>query len=145
MEGNPPIRIFKPIISGSLKVQGRRRMGFRELLRKYGDWFRKFMLGLHKRDLERGGWLYRYGTPAAIFSLAYWAIFRVILEFQLISPRYLPHFVFTYLYIQLALGLVILAGFLRVAGKWWRYLLMVMLILTLAAIATITAILVFLP
>jgi len=103
------------------------------------------MLGLHKRDLERGGWLYRYGTPAAVFSLIYWAIFRVMLEFQLVSPQYLPHFVFTYLYIQLALGLVILVGFLRVAGKRWIYLPIVMLILTLVAIATITAILVFLP
>ena len=103
------------------------------------------MLGLHKRDLERGGWLYRYGTPAAVFFFIYWAIFRVMLEFQLISPQYLPHFVFTYLYVQLALGLVILVSFLRIAGKWWRHLLMVMLILTLTAIATITAILIFLP
>ena len=48
-------------------------------------------------------------------------------------------------YIQMALGMVLLVSFLRVAGKWLRYLLITMLILELVVIAIITAMLVFLP
>lgn len=102
------------------------------------------LLGLHKRDLERGGWFHRYGRLAGILLIINLLIFRLMLQFQLVSPQY-PHFVLTFFYIQMALGMVLLVSFLRVAGKWWRYLLIIMLILTLAAIATITAILVFSP
>lgn len=102
------------------------------------------LLGLHKRDLERGGWFHRYGRLAGILLIINLVIFRLMLRFQLVSPQH-PHFVLSFFYIQMALGIVLLVSFLRVAGKWLRYLLITMLILTLVVIAIITAMLVFLP
>ena len=101
------------------------------------------LLELHERDLERGGWYHRYGRLAGILIIINLLIFRLMLQFQLVSPQY-PHFVLTFFYIQMALGMVLLVSLLRVAGKWWKYLLITTLILKLAAIAAVTAILVFL-
>jgi hypothetical protein len=86
----------------------------------------------------------KYWRLAGILLIINLLIFRLMLQFQLISPQY-PHFVLTFFYIQMALGMVLLVSFLRVAGKWWRCLSITMLILELVVIATITAMLVFLP
>jgi len=102
------------------------------------------LLGLYKRDLERGGWFYRYGRLAAILFIINSAIFRLMLQFQLVSPQY-PYFVLAFFYIQMALGMVLVVSFLKVAGKWWRYPIITMLILTLVIIAIITAMFLFIP
>ena len=102
------------------------------------------LLGLHKRDLERGGWFHRYGRLAGFLIVINLIIFRLMLRFQLVSYEY-PYFVLTFIYIQMALGIILLVSLLRVAGKWWRYPLITMLILTLAVIAAVTALIVFSP
>jgi len=111
---------------------------------EYRQGLTRRLLGLHKRDLERGGWLHRYGRLAGILIVINLMIFRLMLQFQLVSSQY-PHFVLTFIYIQMALGIILLVSFLRVAGKWWRYPLITMLILTLAVIVAVTALLVFSP
>jgi hypothetical protein len=99
------------------------------------------LLGLHKRDLERGGLFHRYGRLAVILSIINWLIFGLMLRFQLVSPQH-PHFVLSFFYIQMALGMVLLVSFLRVAGKrWWRYPLIALLILTLVVVVAVTALL----
>ena len=99
------------------------------------------LLELHKRDLERGGWIHRYGRLAGILIIINALIFRLMLQLQFLSAQDVQA-IFLFIYIQMALGTVLLVSLLRVAGKWWRYLLTANLILTLVVIAIVTAILV---
>ncbi|MDH5691366.1 MAG: hypothetical protein OEY81_08070, partial [Candidatus Bathyarchaeota archaeon] len=75
------------------------------------------LLGLHKRDLERGGWFHRYGKLAGILIIINALIFRLMVELQFVSTQDVQA-ILLFIYIQMALGTVLLVSFLRVAGKW---------------------------
>jgi hypothetical protein len=99
------------------------------------------LLGLHNRDLEAGGWFNRYGRLAGILLVINSLIFRLMLQYQLVSSQQ-PHFVLAFIYIQMALVIVLLVSLLRMAEKqWWRYPLIALLILTLAVVVAVTALL----
>jgi hypothetical protein len=96
------------------------------------------LLGLHKRDLERGGWFRRYGKLAGILIIINALIFRLMVELQFVSIQDVQA-ILLFIYIQMALGTVLLVSFLRVAGKWLRYPLIILLTLTLVLVTIITA------
>ena len=96
------------------------------------------LLGFQKRDLERGGWFQRYGKLAGILIIINALIFRLMVELQFVSTQDVQA-ILLFIYIQMALGTVLLVSFLRVAGKWLRYPLIILLTLTLVVVAIITA------
>ncbi len=91
-------------------------------------------------EFQRGrGRLYRYRTLVVILFFINIMIFRVVLQSQLFSP----HFVLIFFYILMALGMILLVSFLRVVGKWWRYLIILMLTAMLVAIAILSYFFIF--
>lgn len=106
---------------------------------EYREGIIRRLLGFQKRDLERGGWLQRYGKLAGILIIINSLIFRLMVGLQFVSIQDVQA-ILLFIYVQMALGTVLLVSFLRVAGKWLRYPLIILLALTLVAVAMITAI-----
>jgi len=87
---------------------------FKRLVRKP----RKVLLRLHARDLEKGEWLRRYGIPASLLLFLNKLVFFSVYYHQLFPPSFQSHFVLVFIAIQLSLGIIIIASFLRASGKW---------------------------
>jgi hypothetical protein len=65
------------------------------------------MLSLHARDLEKGGWLRRYGFPASICYFINVLALHVTSNTQLASVSLLPCFVLAFICVQLTLRTII--------------------------------------
>jgi uncharacterized membrane protein len=69
-------------------------------------------------------------------------IFRLMLQYELVSSQQ-PHFVLAFIYIQMALSMVLLVSLLRMAEKRvWRYPLIALLILTFVVVVAVTVLLI---
>lgn len=100
------------------------------------------LLELHNRDREAGGWFNRYGRLAGILLVINLLIFRLMLQYELVSSQQ-PHFVLAFIYIQMALSMVLLVSLLRMAEKRvWRYPLIALLILTFVVVVAVTVLLI---
>jgi len=92
------------------------------------------MVGLHTRDLERGGWVSRYGRAAGIFYFLNLLGFYIALNLQLVPSRYFTFFVFTFFIVQLILGVAIWVTLLKAIGKWGFLLLAIFAAITVLGI-----------
>lgn len=106
------------------------------MLDKLKKFLRKLMLSVHTRDLEKGGWLSRYGFPASIFYFLNVLVFRMVLYNNLIPIEYFSYFILVFIGIQLALGSVIIAGWVKTGGY---FLLVIFLMVILAALTILLA------
>lgn len=108
---------------------------------KYRQALVRRLLGLNKRDLETGGLFHRYGRLAGILIAVNSLIFSLLLQYQLVSSKQ-TYAVFAFIYVQMFLGMVLLVSLLRLARKrWWKYPIVVLIILTLVVVAILTAML----
>ncbi len=90
------------------------------------------ILEYHVKGKELGGWLYRYQKIALVLFFLIVFAYPIVWEQQLVPSQYIPFFVLTFFVIAVALGVVQIAGLLKVAGKWG-----LLLIAILSAIAVL--------
>jgi hypothetical protein len=83
------------------------------------------MLSLHARDLEKGGWLHRYGFPASVFFFITELAFWVILYTRLVPASVFPYFVLGFVCVELVLGAIMIVS----AARSWGKLILVPLLL----------------
>lgn len=88
---------------------------FRELWEKFRRSFDLFIETFHGKDEERGGTLLRLGVLCVILSLAISVTFRVFLGNSLIPNTSFA--VIAFLAIDLILGVIVIAAFLRTTGR----------------------------
>ena len=87
------------------------------MLNRLKEFFRKLFMSLHKRDLERGGWLGRYGLPLGFFYFVNLLALRTLLSSNLVATQWFPYFILIYVAVQLSLGTVIIASMVKALGK----------------------------
>ena len=81
------------------------------------EFIRKLFMGLHKRDLERGGWLSRYGFPVGFFYFVNLLALRTLLCSNLAATEWFPYFIVIYVAIQLSLAAVGIVCMVKAVGK----------------------------
>jgi len=74
-------------------------------------------MSLHTRDLERDGWLSRYGFPVGFFYFVNLLALRTLLCSNLAATQWFPYFIVIYVAVQLSLGTVIIASMVKALGK----------------------------
>jgi|GEM_PF-2103111 hypothetical protein len=90
---------------------------------------------LRKKDMETGGRFNRYGRLAGFLIVINSLVFRLMVQYNLVSPL----FFLSFIYIQMALGVILTVSFLGIVGKLLRYPLIALIILELAVAVTVTA------
>jgi len=88
-------------------------------LNRLKEFFRKLLMSLHTRDLERGGWLSRYGFPISIFYFLNVLALYAILYRNITPAQYLPYFIVIFVAIQLTLGSIMVASVVKVLGNFF--------------------------
>ena len=93
-----------------------------KMLNRLKEFFRKLftgklLMGLHKRDLERGGWLSRYGFPVGFFYFVNLLALRTLLCSNLTATEWFPYFIVIYVAVQLSLGAVGIVCMVKAVGK----------------------------
>ena len=88
-----------------------------KMLNRLKEFIRKLFMGLHNRDLERGGWLSRYGFPLGYFYFVNLLALRILLCSNLTATQWFPHFIVIFVAVQLSLGTVIIASMVKALGK----------------------------
>ena len=104
------------------------------LLPKYRQRLVKGILEYHVKSKELGGWLYRCQKIALVLFFLIVLAYPIVWEHQLVPTQYMPFFVLTFFVVVVALGIIQIAGLLKVAGKWG---LLVIAILTAIAVLRI--------
>jgi len=102
---------------------------------KYKEDLIKRLSGLRRKDIETGGWFNRYGRLAGFLIVMNSLVFRLLIQFQLISPI----FFLLFIYIQISLGVILCISLIKIVGKLWLYLLIILIILGLAVAVIVTA------
>ena len=90
---------------------------------------------LRKKDMETGGRFNRYGRLAGFLIVISSLVFRLMMQYNIVSPLLFLAFI----YIQMALGVILTVSFLGIVGKLLRYPLIALIILELAVAVTVTA------
>ena len=83
------------------------------------EFIRRLFMGLHKRDLERGGWLSRYGFPVGFFYFLNLLALRTLLCSNLTATQWFPYFIVVYVAIQLTLGSIMVASAVKALGNFF--------------------------
>jgi len=102
---------------------------------KYKEDLIKRLSRLRRKDIEKGGWFNRYGRLAGFLIVMNSLVFRLLTQYQLISPI----FFLLFIYIQISLGVILCISLMKIVGKLWRYLLTILIILGLAVAVIVTA------
>lgn len=87
------------------------------MLKRLKEFIRNLFMGLQKRDLERGGWLSRYGYPVGFFYFVNLVALRALLWSSLTATQWFPYFIVVYVAVQLSLGAVLIASMVKAVGK----------------------------
>jgi hypothetical protein len=90
---------------------------FRELWRKFRQSFDLFMESLRTIDRGRRGILLRLGVLCVILSLTISVAFRASLTTSLIPSHSLPLAIVVFFAIELILGAIVIAVFLKTTGR----------------------------
>ena len=88
------------------------------LLPKYRQRLVKKMLEHHAKETEMGRELYRYYKVALVVIIICALVFPVVSQYQLVAPQYIPLFVLAFCIVNLAAGVIFIAGSLKAKGKW---------------------------
>ncbi len=107
-------------------------VGIMILLPKYRQQLVKRIVAYHARSKERGGWFYRYQKLALVITATGILIFPIAMA--LLPSQYIPYFALTFLIVQLTAGSVVIAGFLKTAGKWGYLVLLALVIISVIAV-----------
>jgi len=97
------------------------------LLPKYRQRLVKKMIEYHVKEREMGRELYRYYRVAFLVIIICALVFPVVLQYQLIASQHMPLFVLTFFFVNLAAGVIFIAGFLKAKGKWGLLLIAIVL------------------
>ena len=107
-------------------------VGIMILLPEYRQQLVERIVAYHARGKEQGGWFYRYRKLALVITTTGILIFPIALT--LLPSQYIPYFALTFLIVQLTAGSVVIAGFLKTAGKWGYLVLLALVIISVIAV-----------
>ena len=88
-----------------------------KMLNRLKEFIRKLFMSLHTRDLQRGGWLSRYGFPVGFFYFVNLLALRTLLCSNLTATEWFPYFILIYVAVQLSLGAVMITSMVKAVGK----------------------------
>jgi len=97
------------------------------LLPKYRQQLVKRIVAYDARSKEQRG-LYRYQKLALVITTTCILIYSIAMA--LLPSQYIPYFVVTFLIVLLTAGSVVIAGFLKTAGKWGYLVLLASVIIS---------------
>jgi cytochrome b561 len=106
-------------------------VGIMILLPKYRQQLVKRIVAYHARSKEQRG-LYRYQKLALAITTTCILIYSIAMA--LLPSQYIPYFVVTFLIVLLTAGSVVIAGFLKTAGKWGYLVLLASIIISVIAV-----------
>jgi len=101
------------------------------LLPKYRQQLVKRIVAYHARSKEQRG-LYRYQKLALVITTTCILIYSIAMA--LLPSQYIPYFVVTFLIVLLTAGSVVIAGFLKTAGKWGYLVLLASVIISVIGV-----------
>lgn len=104
------------------------------LLPKYRQRLVKKVLEHHVEQRKMGRELYGYYRVALLVIILCALVFPVVLQYQLIASQYMPLFVLVFCIVNLAAGVIFIAGFFKAKGKLGPLLIAVILALFLLGI-----------
>jgi hypothetical protein len=106
-------------------------VGIMILLPKYRQQLVKRIVAYDARSKEQRG-LYRYQKLALAITTTCILIYSIAMA--LLPSQYIPYFVVTFLIVLLTAGSVVIAGFLKTAGKWGYLVLLASVIISVIAV-----------
>jgi hypothetical protein len=106
-------------------------VGIMILLPKYRQQLVKRIVAYDARSKEQRG-LYRYQKLALAITTTCILIYSIAMA--LLPSQYIPYFVITFLIVLLTAGSVVIAGFLKTAGKWGYLVLLAPVIISVIAV-----------
>jgi hypothetical protein len=106
-------------------------VGIMILLPKYRQQLVKRIVAYDARSKEQRG-LYRYQKLALAITTTCILIYSIAMA--LLPSQYIPYFVVTFLIVLLTAGSVVIAGFLKTAGKWGYLVLLASVIISVIGV-----------
>jgi len=101
------------------------------LLPKYRQQLVKRIVAYDARSKEQRG-LYRYQKLALALTTTSILIFPIATT--VLASQYISYFVLTFLIVQFTAGPIVIAGFLKTAGKWGYLVLLALVIISVIAV-----------
>ena len=106
-------------------------VGIMILLPKYRQQLVKRIVAYDARSKEQRG-LYRYQKLALALTTTSILIFPIATT--VLASQYISYFVLTFLIVQFTAGPIVIAGFLKTAGKWGYLVLLALVIISVIAV-----------